>query len=74
MLLSVAQHVLDARNNHPNDSFALLYDPITMPEDLRKAHSALDAEVEKAYNSKGFKSDDDRIVFLFNKYYALTSN
>ena len=71
---SAAQHVLDARNNHPNDSFALLYDPITMPEDLRKAHSTLDAEVEKAYNSKGFKSDNDRIVFLFSKYCELTSN
>ena len=39
-----AQTVLDARSNYPDSSFAVLYNPLTMPEDLLKAHQELAEE------------------------------
>lgn len=44
-----AQKILDARANYPNATYADLYDEISMPYDLRRAHEANDAEVLKAY-------------------------
>ena len=44
-----AQKILDARANYPNATYADLYDEISMPYDLRRAHEANDAEVMKAY-------------------------
>ncbi len=34
---------------HPNATLADLYDPLTMPPDLVKAHAYLDALVDKAH-------------------------
>jgi len=45
---AAAQAVLDARAVHPNASLADLYDPLTMPPNLVKAHQALDAAVDAA--------------------------
>ena len=67
-----AKCVLDTRDKYNTLSFAELYDPIAMPYDLLKAHQDLDHEVDKAYNSKGFKTDDDRIKLLFEMYRELT--
>ena len=67
-----AQKVLDARALYPISSLADLYDPLTMPKDLVKAHQDLDAEVEKAYG-KRFSSDADRVAFLFGEYLRLTA-
>jgi len=47
---TLAQAVLDARANYPESSLADLYDPLTMPPDLLKAHQALDKAVMKLYN------------------------
>ncbi|MBP7086824.1 MAG: class I SAM-dependent DNA methyltransferase [Methanomassiliicoccales archaeon] len=66
-----AQGVLDARALFPKSSLADLYDPLTMPKELVKAHQDLDAEVEKAYG-KRFASDADRVAFLFGEYLKLT--
>jgi hypothetical protein len=44
-----AQGILDARALYPDSSLADLYDPLTMPPELRKAHQANDAAVMKAY-------------------------
>lgn len=52
----------------------VLYDPITMPEILLKAHRELDAVVEKAYKIDGFKNDDERINYLFKKYSEIVRN
>jgi len=41
----------------PNASLADLYDPLSMPPALTKAHQALDAAVDAAYGKKGFESD-----------------
>lgn len=67
-----AQAVLDARNLYPTASLADLYDPLTMPAELVKAHNKLDQEVEKAYG-KRFNSDAERVAFLFERYVELTT-
>ena len=51
----LAQAVLDARALFPDSSLADLYDPLTMPPELLKAHRALDAVVMKLY---GFSVKD----------------
>jgi hypothetical protein len=65
--------VLDARAAHPGASLADLYDPLTMPAALLQAHRALDAAVDAAYGRKSFKSDAERVAFLFERYQQLTS-
>jgi len=69
--------VLDARAQFPDASLADLYDPLTMPPALVKAHQKLDTAVDAAYmtNSgrKGFKSDAERVTFLFELYQKYTS-
>ena len=64
-----AQGVLDARESHPGDSLATLYDPDKMPADLLAAHKALDAAVEAAY-SVNFGGDEEKIVAHLFKLYA----
>ena len=44
-----AQGILDARTLYPDASLADLYDPLTMPPELRKAHAANDRAVMQAY-------------------------
>ncbi len=70
---SAAQAVLDARAAHPSASLADLYDPLTMPPNLVKAHQALDAAVDAAYGRKGFRNDAERVAFLFELYQKYTS-
>lgn len=68
-----AQGVLDMRAKFPKASLAALYDPVTMPPELLKAHQALDRAVDAAYGRKGFGSDAERVAFLFDLYQKLTS-
>ena len=70
---SAAQGVLDARAQFPGSTLADLYDPLTMPPALLKAHHKLDATVDAAYGRKSFKSDAERVAFLFERYRELTS-
>lgn len=65
--------MLDARAAHPTSSLADLYDPDTMPGDLRKAHAALDAAVDRLYRAAPFASDRDRVEHLFGRYEALVN-
>lgn len=65
---SCAQAVLDARDNHPGDSLATLYDPDKMPADLLAAHKALDKAVEEAYGVE-FDGDEEKIVAHLFKLY-----
>ena len=44
-----AQAILDARANYPDSSLADLYDEVTMPAELRRAHQENDKAVMKAY-------------------------
>jgi hypothetical protein len=72
---AAAQSVLDARSQFPGATLADLYDPLTMPPALLKAHHKLDAAVDAAYGKKpgAFKTDAERVAFLFERYQALTS-
>jgi very-short-patch-repair endonuclease len=56
-----------------SSSLADLYDPLTMPPALTKAHQDLDRAVEKCYRAKAFKSDEERIAFLFELYEKYTA-
>ena len=64
-----AQAILDARALYPDSSFADLYDPLTMPPELLKAHKANDKAVLALY---GFKSDatEEEIVANLMQMYA----
>ncbi len=69
-----AQKVLDARLEFPNSSLADLYDPLTMPPALVKAHNELDKAVDLAYRPQAFTSEANRMVFLFELYEKYTAN
>ena len=58
---------------YPNASLADLYDPLTMPNNLLKAHNALDKTVDAAYGYKGAATDAVRVAFLFERYQQITS-
>jgi hypothetical protein len=72
-----AQCVLDARAQFADASLADLYDPLTMPPALLKAHQKLDTAVDAAYQPSGGKksytSDAERVAFLFELYQRITS-
>jgi hypothetical protein len=70
---AAAQAVLDARAAHPGASLADLYDPLSMPPDLLRAHQILDRAVDAAYAYKDAPTDAARVAFLFARYQALTS-
>jgi hypothetical protein len=55
-----AQAILDARALYPDSSLADLYDDLTMPPELRKAHQENDKAVMRAYGFpiKGFTESD----------------
>jgi hypothetical protein len=64
----LAQAVLDARAAHPDATLADLYDPDTMPPNLRAAHTALDRAVDRLYRREPFGSDRERVEHLFGLY------
>lgn len=68
---TAAQGILDARARYPDSSLADLYDPLTMPPELVKAHAKLDKAVDAAYGYKGANSDAERVAFLFGLYQDL---
>ena len=74
--------MLDARAQFPGSTLADLYDPLSMPPALVKAHQQLDKAVDAAYvaaeKAAGRKppklgSDAERVAFLFERYQQLTS-
>jgi hypothetical protein len=69
-----AQKVLDARAEFPSSSLADLYDPLTMPPALTKAHNELDKAVDLAYRPQAFTSEANRMVFLFELYEKYTAD
>jgi hypothetical protein len=70
---SAAQYVLDTRCKHPGSTLADLYDPVSMPPDLVKAHQTLDHTVDAAYGRKDFKNEAERVAFLFERYQLLAA-
>ena len=67
-----AQAILDARNLYPDCSLADLYDEVTMPVELRRAHQANDRAVMKAYGLPVTTSESDTVAHLFKLYEQLT--
>ncbi|HUY91969.1 MAG TPA: DNA methyltransferase [Pirellulales bacterium] len=68
-----AQAVLDARLQFPQSTLADLYDPLTMPAPLVKAHRELDRAADACYRSTAFENDRSRVEFLFALYEELTA-
>jgi hypothetical protein len=68
-----AQAVLDVRAKHTLSTLADLYDPLTMPADLVKAHDDLDRAVDQCYRPQPFTSDRQRVEFLFALYERYTA-
>ncbi len=69
---STAQAILDARAAHPDCSLADLYDPLTMPPDLRAAHAANDKAVLAAYGLAADTPEPEIVAHLFKLYADLT--
>ena len=67
-----AQKVLDIRAKYPESSLADLYNSLTMPPDLVKAHNELDKAVDATYSKQTFTSDAKRMEFLFELYEKYT--
>ena len=69
-----AQAILDARALYPNASLADLYDELTMPPELRKAHQANDRAVMQAYGfSVKDMSEADCVAELMKMYQELVN-
>ncbi len=68
-----AQAILDARALYPDSSLADLYDPVTMPPELLKAHRANDKAVMQAYGFWGkLNSESECVAELMKMYEKLT--
>jgi len=70
---AAAQAVLDARAKYPTSTLADLYDPLTMPASLLKAHQELDRAVDRCYRPDPFPSDRHRVEYLFALYEKITA-
>jgi hypothetical protein len=70
---TAAQAVLDTRAKYRDSSLADLYDPLTMPPDLVKAHQTLDKAVDLCYRPQPFVSELNRIEYLFSLYESLSA-
>lgn len=64
-----AQMILDARNLYPDSSLADLYDDLTMPPELRKAHQENDKAVMDAYGFNWRKMSESECVAELMKLY-----
>ena len=70
---ATAQAILDARAKYPDCSLADLYDEVTMPPELRKAHQDNDRAVMQAYGFvPGKTSESECVARLFEMYQELT--
>lgn len=66
-----AQAILDARAKYPDSSLADLYDELTMPQELRKAHRENDRAVMDAYGFSSKMGEDEIVAELFGLYAKL---
>ncbi len=68
-----AQAILDARALYPDASLADLYDEVTMPPELRKAHQQNDKAVMQAYGFWGrINTEPEVVAELMKMYQELT--
>ncbi|MBR6117179.1 MAG: methylase [Paludibacteraceae bacterium] len=67
-----AQAILDARAKYPDCSLADLYDEVTMPPELRRAHQDNDRAVMAAYGFSTKMTESECVAELFKMYQELT--
>jgi hypothetical protein len=72
-LTKCAEDILLAREAHFPATIADLYNPETMPENLRQAHDRNDETLERIYIGRRFKNDTERLEKLFELYTKMTS-
>jgi hypothetical protein len=72
-LTKSAQDILLARETHFPLTIADLYDPDSMPENIRVAHERNDEVLERIYIGRKFKNDTERLEKLFELYTKMTS-
>ncbi len=70
-IAQTAQAILDARALYPNSSLADLYDPLTMPPELLKAHRDNDRAVMAAYGFAPNMPEPEIVACLFTLYSSL---
>ena len=70
-ITELAKNILRARASNSGKTLAELYDPDKMPDNLRQAHQALDAAVDKLYRDKPFSDGLERVEHLFGLYEKL---
>ena len=68
-----AQSILDARNKYPESTLADLYDSLTMPPELRKAHENNDKAVLELYGLSKNSTEEQMVELLFKLYDAKIS-
>ena len=77
-----AQAILDARKLYPSSSLADLYDELSMPPELRKAHQENDKAVMEAYgfiydkpkNGSKYFTESETVTELMKMYQKLISD
>ena len=72
-LTACAENILLAREAHFPATIADLYDPETMPDNLRAAHAHNDEVLERIYIGRRFKNDTERLEKLFELYTKMTT-
>lgn len=72
-LTRTAENILLAREGHFPATIADLYDPETMPDDLRRAHEENDEVLERIYIGRRFRNDTERLEKLFDLYAKMTA-
>jgi len=68
-----AEGILLAREAHFPATIANLYNPDTMPDNLRRAHERNDEVLERIYIGRRFKNDTERLEKLFELYTKMTA-
>ena len=68
----LADNIITVREENYFLTLGEMYNPETMPEDLRKAHHQLDLAVERIYRPEPFASDEERLAHLFKLYAKMT--
>lgn len=71
-LKNLAQEILDIREEHFDMTLGEMYNPETMPDDLKDVHHRLDLAVERCYRLEPFTSDEERLECLFKLYVKMT--
>ncbi len=67
-LTACAENILLAREAHFPATIADLYNPETMPDNLRLAHEQNDEVLERVFIGRRFKNDTERLEKLFDLY------